>query len=166
MPQNWDKRRIKTPGDRCPECGAHVRGGRGGCQALFDELTFAIQTDTRIAAIHRLALDAYCMQHVESYCESAKSYAAHLIGLWWGVQHIDDPVPLAPLLKVLNQNIKRDKPSLLSNRGSITLPDVINNYHDSADVDELVRHVREWSQVVWKAYVSQHELVQVWLKER
>jgi hypothetical protein len=165
MPQNWDKRRIETEGDRCPECGGHVEGGRGGCQALFDEITYAMSEDARIAAIHRLALDAYAMQHVESYCESAKSYAAHLVGLGWGVQHLDDPASIAPVLNFLNQTIPLVKPPVLSQRGSMTLPDVIHAYHNSGDVAELVRHVREWSQVVWEAYTSQHEIVQQWLKK-
>jgi Family of unknown function (DUF5946) len=30
---------------------------------------------------HRLAVDAYCLQHPLRYCESAKSLAAHLCGL-------------------------------------------------------------------------------------
>jgi hypothetical protein len=166
MPQNWDKRRIETEGDRCPECGGHIEGGRGGCQALFDEITYAMSEDLRIAAIHRLALDTYSMQHVESYCESAKSYAAHLIGLGWGIRHLDSPAPVAPVLEVLDRKIKLVKPPLLSERGTITLPDVMTGYHESGDVDELVRHVRQWSKAVWEAYASQHEIVQKWLKER
>jgi len=79
MPQNWDMRRTDTEGEFCPEYGGKVKGGRGGCQALFDEITYAMGRDPRIGAIHRLSLDTYCMQHIESYCASAKSYAAHLI---------------------------------------------------------------------------------------
>ena len=166
MPQNWEKRRIETEGDCCPECGAHVKGGRGGCQSLFDEITYAMSEDLRIAAIHRLALDTYCMQHVESYCESAKSYAAHLIGLCWGVSHLDNAAPVAPVLAILSWNTKLGKPPILSKRGSITLPDVITAYHKSCDVDALVKDVRQWSNVVWEAYASQHEIVQNWLNER
>jgi len=166
MPQNWDKRRIDTEGDRCPECGAQVKGGRGGCQALFDEITYAMGEEPRIAALHRLALDTYCMQHVESYCESAKSYAAHLVGLWWGVHHLDDPAPAAPALNFLNRNLQLVKPPILSKRGSITLPALMAAYHESGDVDQFVNDVRDWSKEVWDAYASQHEIVQKWLGER
>ncbi len=55
--------------------------GGGSCQALFDEITFALGSDLRIAASHWLSLDTYCMQDVKSYCTSAESYAAHLVGL-------------------------------------------------------------------------------------
>lgn len=164
MPQNWDKRRIETAGDRCPECGGQVEGGRGGCQALFDEIEYAMQDDLRIAAIHRLALDAYAMQHVESYCESAKSYAAHLIGLWWGVQHLDDPAPVASVLGILNRNLKLIKPPVLKDRGSIMLPEVMRRYHDDSDVDAFVSDVRAWVLDVWDAYADQERFVQVWLK--
>ena len=164
MPQNWDKRRIDTEGDCCSECGAQVKGGRGGCQALFDEITYSIGEEPRIAAIHRLALDTYCMQHIESYCESAKSYAAHLVGLWWGVQHMDDPAPVAPVLNFLNRNTKLIKPPVLSQRGSITLPEVMTAYQEGGDIDKFVRDVRAWSKDVWEAYASQHEIVQLWVK--
>ncbi|HVU15228.1 MAG TPA: DUF5946 family protein [Phototrophicaceae bacterium] len=166
MPQNWDKRRRETtPGDRCPECSGQVAGGRGGCQALFDEIEYAMQDDLRIASIHRLALDTYAMQHVESYCESAKSYAAHLLGLWWGVNHLDNPAPVAPVLGILNRSVKLIKPPVLEKRGSITLPDVMDYYHTSGEVDDLTTHVREWSKAVWKAYADQETFVQAWLKQ-
>jgi hypothetical protein len=164
MPQNWDRRRINTGGDRCPECGGKVEGGRGGCQALFDEITYRMGTEPRIAAIHRLALDTYCMQHVESYCESAKSYAAHLIGLCWGIDHRDDPAPNALILRSLDGSARLVKPPVLSERGSITLPDVMAAYIASSSVDELVRQVHAWANNVWEAYASQHEIAQAWLK--
>ena len=164
MPQNWDARRIETPGNRCPECGGQVEGGRGGCQALFDEITFAMVTEPRIAAIHRLAVDTYAMQHIESYCESAKSYAAHLIGLSWGIHYIDGPAPVAPVLGDLSRNLKLTRPPVLKERGSITLPEIMMHYHESSDVDELVSRIREWSKDVWNAYSSQHNYVQKWLE--
>ncbi len=164
MPQNRDRRRIDTGGECCPECGGKVEGGRGGCQALFDEITYQMGSEPRIAAIHRLALDTYCMQHVESYCESAKSYAAHLIGLCWGMDHKDDPAPNASILRVMERGVILVKPPVLSNRGSITLPDVMAAYHASGSADELVKQVHAWAENVWEAYASQHEIARAWLK--
>ncbi len=163
MPQNWDKRRADTGGDCCPECGGKVTGGRGGCQALFDEITYGVGTEPQMAAIHRLALDTYCMQHVESYCESAKSYAAHLMGLCWGIDHQDDPAPVAPILRALDGRIILVKPPVLYKRGSITLPDVMRAYHASDSLDELVKQVRAWADNVWEAYSSQHITARLWL---
>ncbi len=162
MPQNWDARRVKTAADRCPECGGKVAGGRGGCQECFDEMAFMMGDDLRIASVHRLALDAYCMQHVESYCASAKSYAAHLVGLSWGIDHLDDPAPAAPVLRVLNQSAPLIKPPVLADRGSITFPDLMAVYHASGDVDDLVSRIRAWARIVWDAYASQHEIARKW----
>ncbi|MEO8609442.1 MAG: DUF5946 family protein [Chloroflexota bacterium] len=165
MPQNWDeKRHADSGGDHCPECGAQVAGGRGGCQALFDEIAYAMGTEPRIAAVHRLALDTYCMQHVESYCESAKSYAAHLIGLWYGIHHPRDPVPYTPIARILNQSTTLVNPPVLSNRGSITFPEIMRSYHQDGDVDALVTRIHDWSIIVWQAYESQHALVESWLR--
>ncbi len=164
MPRNWDKRRADTGGDHCPECGGRVAGGRGGCQALFDEITYGVGTEPRITAIHRLALDTYCMQHVESYCESAKSYAAHLMGLCWGIDHLGESAPNARILRSLDGSVRLVKPPVLSHRGSITLPDVMAAYHAADSVDELVKQVHAWAKNVWEAYASQHELARAWLK--
>ena len=164
MPQNLDKRRVNTERGHCPECGGQVEGGRGGCQALFDEITYGMSTDPNIAVIHRLALDTYCMQHVESYCESAKSYAAHLMGLCCGIEHGDEPALYAPINRMLNANVKLAKPPVLSNRGSVTLSDVMVAYHASGSTDELVKRVHEWARDVWGAYSSQHEIAWMWLK--
>ena len=120
-------------------------------------------SDLRIAAVHRLALDTYCMQHVESYCASAKSYAAHLIGLSWGIAHVDDPAPAAPVLRVLEQGAQLTKPPVLMDRGSVTLPDLMAVYHVSGDVDDLVIRIRAWANDVWDAYASQHNIVNEWL---
>ena len=65
----------------CPACGAVVAGGRAGCQAVFDELTARAYADLAYASTRNLAFDAYCLQHLETYCHSAKSYAAHLTRL-------------------------------------------------------------------------------------
>jgi hypothetical protein len=164
VPQNWDMRRVDTGGDHCPECGGQVKGGRGGCQALFDEITYMMGSNLRIAAIHRLSLDTYCMQHVESYCASARSYAAHLVGLWWGINHPDDSAPVVPVLRSLNLNDKLIKPPVLRNRGSISLPDVMTGAHPASDIDEFVRHVHAWANNVWQAYDSQHEMIRMWIK--
>ncbi len=164
MPQNWDRRRLDTGGNHCPGCGGQVQGGRGGCQTLFDEITFAMGSDLRIAAIHRLSLDTYCMQHVESYCASAKSYAAHLVGLWWGVHHPDDPAPIAPVLRSLNLNSNLTKPPIPSNRGSTTLSSIMAHCHPTDNADEFVARVRAWANNVWEAYASQHDIVAAWLK--
>ncbi|GAC1654933.1 MAG: hypothetical protein NVS4B8_30120 [Herpetosiphon sp.] len=46
--------------------------------------------DLRYAAVRNCAFDAYCMQHIEPYCHSAKSYAAHLTRLCCGIEYGGD----------------------------------------------------------------------------
>jgi len=72
--------------DRCPACGATVSGGREGCQALMDDIQARAYSNPAFAATFNLGFDAYCMQHPEKYCVSAKSYAAHLTRLCCGVE--------------------------------------------------------------------------------
>ena len=66
----------------CAECGAAVAQGREGCQTLFDEVLAREFGDYRYARMHRLTVDAYALQHPAEYMRSAKSYAAHLTGMY------------------------------------------------------------------------------------
>jgi len=43
-------------------------------------LSVRASTDPFYARLHRLAVDAYALQHPDEYCRSAKSLAAHLTG--------------------------------------------------------------------------------------
>ena len=146
--------------EHCPECGAMVSGGQASCQALFDELTLQAYSDVRYARDRRLVFDAYCMQHVEPYCHSAKSYAAHLAGLCCGVEHEGDPKIHAAVQRWLNGKVDLEKPTVLSFRGHITVADV----RTARDVEEHVRVAQAWARDVWEAYASQHELARQWLK--
>src|SRR5438876_948724 len=66
--------------DPCPSCGARL-GGRGGCQATFEQLVSDAWTSPGRGSVHNLVVDAYAVQHSEDYGRSAKSYIAHLIAL-------------------------------------------------------------------------------------
>jgi hypothetical protein len=146
--------------NHCPECGATVVGGQAGCQSLFEEIGFRATQHPAIAAVHWLAVDAYCMQHVERYCVSAKSYAAHLTGLCCGVEHGGDRQIYAAIQRWLNGKVALDKPSVLSQRGVMTIVDVVADQ----DVDKVRTRVKEWADCVWDAYVTQHETARNWLK--
>ncbi len=67
--------------EACAGCGLAIEGGTQACQALFDGMTLRAMSDMRYARVHRLAVDAYAMQHPDRYGRSAKSFAAHLTGL-------------------------------------------------------------------------------------
>jgi hypothetical protein len=149
-----------TEQDRCFACGALVPGGRAGCQALWDQIAAQAYQDPSRASVHNLAFDSYCMQHPETYCHSAKSYAAHLTRLCCGLEYDGDPAIYAAIQRWLNGNVFLEKPEVLSRRGTLTITDVVN----ARDGQEYKEQVRAWAESVWTAYASQQGLARGWLK--
>jgi hypothetical protein len=146
--------------EQCPDCGAMVRGGRAGCQALFDELGVLSYSDYRYGAAHALAVDAYSMQHPERYGRSAKSYAAHLTRLCCGVEHGGAAEMYGAIQRWLNGSVPLEKPAVLSRRGALTIADLDFN----VAAPEYTERVRAWAASVWAAYEPQHELARNWLR--
>jgi hypothetical protein len=144
---------------RCSECGGPVAGGRAGCQALWDEMMARSVTDLRYRGAYRLAFDTYCMQHVDTYGVSAKSYAAHLMGLCCGIEHRGDPAVYDLIHRSLNGRPALARPASPVARGSITLIEVAA----APDPDHHARRVRAWAQDVWDAYAPHHELARALL---
>jgi Family of unknown function (DUF5946) len=152
---------MQAIADRCEACGAAVANGSSGCQQLINELMAQAQLDMRFGGVYRLAFDAYCMQHPEKYCVSAKSYAAHLMGLCHGVEHEGDPATYWRIPRWLNGPARLDKPPLLRSRGTTTIADV----HGAATPEDHARRVRAWAEAVWAAYAPQHALARDWLRQ-
>ena len=146
--------------DQCPDCGASVVGGRAGCQALYDEVSARSYSHPGYAGTHALAFDTYCMQHLQPYCRSAKSYAAHLTRLCCGIEHAGNAKIFAAIQKWLNGSVAIEKPEALSYRGQMTITDV----HLASNVEEHTKRVHEWAQSVWEAYTGQHDLAHAWIK--
>ncbi len=145
--------------ETCPACGAIVAGGRDGCQAMFDELTAQAYADFAYASVRDLAFDTYCMQHLDAYCRSAKSYAAHLTRLCCGLEYGGDPRIYEALQHWLNGAAKVEKPQVLSQLGSMTVMDV----RHTRNAEEHIRLVHAWAANVWEAYRSQHDLACNWI---
>jgi hypothetical protein len=152
--------------ERCPACGAAVPGGRAGCQALWDELNARAYNDLDYAAVHDLAFDAYCMQHLETYCRSAKSYAAHLTRLCCGLEYDGSPAAYAAIQKWLNGPTPVEKPETLADLGRLTIADVATTTSGAARASgaEYRELVRAWAESVWTAYATQHELARAWIR--
>src|SRR5262245_2354939 len=111
-------------------------------------------SDLRYRGVYRLAFDTYCMQHVDTYGVSAKSYAAHLMGLCCGVEHEGKAAVYDVIHRSLNGRPSLERPASLGERGTITLTTVAA----AAEPDEYARWVRWWAADVWNAYAAQHEL--------
>lgn len=146
--------------DSCPDCGASVTGGRAGCQALWEEITVQAYSDLRYAAVYNLAFDTYCMQHLDTYCRSAKSYAAHLTRLCCGLEHSGNPAIYAAIQKWLNGSVSIEKPESLSHLGHLTIADV----QAARTGEEFTRCVQAWAESVWDAYTAQHDIARTWIE--
>jgi hypothetical protein len=145
--------------DKCPDCGASVSGGQAGCQSLWDETAARAFCDLRYATVHDLAFDSYCMQHVEKYCRSAKSYAAHLTRLCCGLEFGPGPAVYSAIQRWLNGQRALEKPRVLSFLGQLTIADV----QLGGNPEEHARLVHAWAGAVWEAYAPQHDLARAWI---
>jgi hypothetical protein len=146
--------------NHCPDCGASVDGGRDACQALFDEFRDRAYLDQAYARRQVLAFDAYCMQHLERYCRSAKSYMAHLARLCCGVENDGDQRIYDAINRSLDGTVAIEKPPVLSDVGGMTVADL----RSAEGPDEYAELVERWARNVWDAYGSQHEIARAWIR--
>jgi len=108
--------------------------------------------------MHNMVVDTYALQHPEDYCKSAKSYAAHLVGLCCGIEHSGDQKLYWGIPRWLDGPARIDKPSVPTERGRLNIGSV------AAARDETYQlAVPEWARDVWSAYQSQHVLARKWL---
>jgi hypothetical protein len=107
-------------------------------------------------------VDTYCLQHPEDYCASAKSLAAHLVGLCWILEAGAHP-GLGPdkLHRWLSGNTSLGKPPIPSSRGSMTIGDL----PQSSGPEEWERAVEHWARSTWDAYAELHPLAREWMKQ-
>ena len=146
--------------EKCLACGAIVQGGQAGCQASWDEVSARAYSNLDYASIHDLAFDAYCLQHVDGFCRSAKSYAAHLTRLCCGLEYSARPQVYAAIQQWLNGAPMITKPTLLSFLGELTVMDVAT----VRDGEEFRKQARRWAECVWAAYAPQQELARAWIR--
>ena len=143
--------------DRCPECGMRTTPA-GDCATIRDALLARdFEQPTLYWKSHRLAVDAYCLQH-SAYVKSAKSLAAHLCGLCIALEHDNDPDQLKALQSWLSTNPNLPKPELPTSRGNLTIADVAN----IDDPTAFAKAVRAWAQSAWDAYAELHPTARHW----
>ncbi len=144
-----------TSEDVCEDCGAVVAEGRVGCLKLFEEILAKEFSDYRYGKIHRLTVDAYSLQHPDRYMRSAKSFAAHLTGIYAALESEDVFAVNQTVQKWLSTNPKFNKPARLpEHRGNLTIALI----HGAVDADEHSKRVREWARDVWSAWSEHHAL--------
>lgn len=144
----------------CDECGWTAAGGRAGCRARFDACLARDFSDARYFAAHRLFVDAYCLQHPDQFCRSAKSLAAHLVSLCWIIEGgVSAAVGPDRLQSWLNGPPQIGKPALPERRGTLTIGAVPLN----AEPDAWAAAVRGWAASAWEAYSALHPEARAWL---
>jgi hypothetical protein len=129
------------------------------CSAIFVTLLGEVYTDFRYGKTHRLLVDAYAMQHPERYMISAKSYAAHLMGMCIHMEYGDDPELFRLTQQWLNGKKQLERPALPKDFGDMT----IGYVWEARDGAEHNRLVEEWAYDVWEAFMSDHELAREWI---
>jgi len=143
----------------CRECGLRVGPGEPSCAALRDGLLARdFQQPALYWKYHRLAVDAYCLQH-SPYVESAKSLAAHLCGLCAALEHANDLGIVKGIQRWLDTYPDLRKPPLPSFQGSLTIAHV-------CAIDEPLAYgqaVEDWARSVWEAYRDLQPLARKWL---
>lgn len=144
---------------RCTGCGLVLAGGTQACQALFDWELPTRSTDVRYARMHRMAVDAYCLQHPDRYCVSAKSLAAHLMGLCVALECPDPPSLLPATQRWLNGNPALTKPPLPRDRGELTILSIL----DVREPEAFAEAVQRWAHSTWQAYEPLHPLAREWI---
>jgi hypothetical protein len=143
----------------CAECGMRSRVGQPNCFALRDILLARdFEQPVPYWKYHRLALDAYCVQH-SSYVASSKSLAAHLCGLCVALEQNNDPNKLKQLQLWLSTNPKLPKPVLPHFRGNLTIADV-SGIRDAVSYGLAVK---AWARSAWEAYRILQPIAREWL---
>jgi hypothetical protein len=140
------------------ECGL-LADGESNCHTMRDELLARDYEQVVYWRYHRIAVDAYCLQHPADYCASTKSLAAHLCGLCVAFERGNDEATLRGVQQWLSLNPQLPKPELPKCRGELT----IANVHGISDPFEYGRAVDRWARSVWDAYSSLHAVAREWL---
>jgi hypothetical protein len=146
--------------DKCGGCGLTVQRGAVGCQLLMDECLALHFTQPAYFGVHRLFVDAYCLQHPDRYCVSFKSLAAHLGHLCWTLEHGGSrAMPSEAIRKWLERHPHLEKPLMPAFRGAVTI-DLVHRAATPADHHEAVQ---VWARSTWDAYADLHPTARSWV---
>jgi hypothetical protein len=137
-----------------------VDGGRKGCQGLFEELGVRTYRNIAYGRFHRMAVDAYALQHPDAYCASAKSLMAHLGGLCCAFNYGNSAAVHDALRRSLNGAVAPAKPELPAARGALTITHALF----APGYEAYGLRVQEWARAAWEAYSDLHSYARTWLE--
>jgi hypothetical protein len=144
----------------CASCGLAIEGGSEGCQRLFESIGLREYEDVRFGRFHRIVVDVYAMQHPDRYGRSAKSFAAHLIGLCaWLEDEAQAQSINAAAQRWLSGASPVERPALPMSYGALTIREIVKE-------DDPVRYaqaLRPWARSTWDAYAPLHQVARDWI---
>jgi len=154
---------LNESSESCPDCGANVSGGRTACLKLFEEVLAKEFSDHRYMKEHRLTVDTYALQHPDKYMKSAKSFAAHLTGIYAAIFSEDKSTIDRDVQRWLSNPVQISRPEAPApkQRGSLT----IGHLHASDGPDQHLIRVREWAESTWMAWQEFETVAKDWIAE-
>ena len=167
---------VTEPGvatTRCIGCGGLIPSMEGpthrymesspGCWHFFGEVLAREYSDPSFAAVHRLTVDSYAVQHPgQPSPQSIQSVCVHLMSLCLVLER---GVEAGYATRAIQEAVRREDryvwltppPSL----GSVTVADVV----PMSTPSEHQKEVRTWARSAWSAWAEHHETVRRWLPE-
>jgi hypothetical protein len=143
----------------CLSCGAKDVGGVLGCRDVYHAITMCHPVP-QTYGLGRAIFDTYCLQHLETLCYSAKSYAAHLAFVACWVDYAN-PLNLLECARVgLNGKLDFMRALEPPSRGHLT----ILHLQDSLNQADFERRALEWIEDVWQAFAPLHEQARAYLR--
>ena len=131
---------------------------------LFQEVVGREFSHPELFHVHRLTVDAYSLQHPDRYLKSAKSAVAHLTGMCWAMEGVDDPSVSKAVSRFLDGTPDFTRPDPVpppGGRGALTIVHV----HTAADSVEHIERVKEWARAAWDSWAHHHAQARRWAKD-
>lgn len=147
----------------CPDCGAPGVASPDACKELFAEVGAREFADEAFFRVHRLTVDAYCLQHPDAYMRSSKSAAAHLAAMCWSMEHGRSANLPGALKRWVDgpRSYARVVPPPPQQRGALTLRHVLG----VDDPDEYAMRAKEWARSAWEAWGEHHDRARAWVAQ-
>jgi hypothetical protein len=134
-------------------------GASPGCWALYGEILARDYGEFQYPPVHRLSVDAYCVQHpgVDSP-QTRQSACVHLMSLCLVFERGMTPERTTKALRYFTH---RPYPWLepLTIKGAVTVLDVVG----ATELAEHTRRIEGWARSAWEAWAVHHATIRGWL---
>lgn len=131
-----------------------------GCWALYGDVLAREYEDRAWAGEHRLAVDAYAVQHAGSPDRrNRQSVAIHLMSLCLVLERGGDHERARRVLSSAARGAREWPPLAPPGSFAVTVADV----RAAGSAAEHLELVRRWAAAAWSAWAREHDRVRTWL---